>query len=364
VVDALIRPEEIYDALLDDEAFAALTARIARAVDAPSWIVGWIYNDGTQILPDAPRDWSPQLLADYAQNFAAIDPWTINAAQNIRPEAAMDISEVVSQAEWTRSTLYNEFLRPNRLELMHSVFLSGRNETGMGCFALHRESHQTPFSNFAVAGLNRVAPHFGRMLALKAKLQRLQLTEQMSQLALDALPQALFVVTTNGQILIHNHSAEMHLRNGALVRQRDGRLEIECRNADQLRAAIAAATAADGTMSSCVLLESAGGARLVASVIPRSVQGVRCAMLWLQELGDRLPPVSRQLSLLFDLTPAEAAVAELLAEGRSPAEIAAVRATSTETVRSQIKSLSGKMECRRMSEGVAAVRSIPSVTPP
>lgn len=357
----IVRTEEIYDALLDEEAFATLTSRIAAGVDAPSWIVGWVYRDGTQILPDAPRNWAPEILADYAQNFAAIDPWTVAGANNLRPNRAADIANIVSEAEWTRSVLYNELLRPNRLELMHCVFLAGQNETGMGCFALHRERHQTPFSGEAVAALDHLAPHFGRMLALKAKFQRLELIDQMSRLALDGVPQALFVVSSACRLVVHNEAAEQHLRSARVVRLRDGRLEIVGPNADRLRTAIAAATASDRVQASFVLLETGEAERLIASVVPRTVRGARCAMLWLQKLGEPLPDLGQQLGLLFGLTSAEATVAELLAEGRSPAEIAAERATATETVRTQIKSLSAKMGCRRMSEVVAIVRSIPLV---
>jgi DNA-binding CsgD family transcriptional regulator len=67
-----------------------------------------------------------------------------------------------------------------------------------------------------------------------------------------------------------------------------------------------------------------------------------------QEVG---PVLAKRLGLSL----AEAEVANLIAEGRSAAEIADERGASMHTVRNQIKAALAKTSCRRQSELVALV---------
>nr|MDA3888570.1 LuxR C-terminal-related transcriptional regulator [Allgaiera sp.] len=72
------------------------------------------------------------------------------------------------------------------------------------------------------------------------------------------------------------------------------------------------------------------------------------------------PPRSR-LGAALSLTPAEAAVALMLAEGLSPVEIADQRGTRLVTVRNQIKQAMWKADCRRQ---VDLVRRVLTLTGP
>jgi DNA-binding CsgD family transcriptional regulator len=64
------------------------------------------------------------------------------------------------------------------------------------------------------------------------------------------------------------------------------------------------------------------------------------------------------LRLLFNLSPAQANIAALLADGRSVEEIATVRAVSIETVRTQIKHLFQKTDVTRIGELVSLLARI------
>lgn len=64
------------------------------------------------------------------------------------------------------------------------------------------------------------------------------------------------------------------------------------------------------------------------------------------------------LQLLFNLSPAQANVAVLLADGRSVEEIATLRTVSIETVRTQIKHLFQKMDVTRVGELISLLARI------
>lgn len=65
---------------------------------------------------------------------------------------------------------------------------------------------------------------------------------------------------------------------------------------------------------------------------------------------------------LYDLTPAEARVAEKLAEGKVISEIALSEVISTETVRSHVKAILRKSGLSSQREFVAQLANIPSLT--
>jgi DNA-binding CsgD family transcriptional regulator len=66
--------------------------------------------------------------------------------------------------------------------------------------------------------------------------------------------------------------------------------------------------------------------------------------------------LTKRLNEVFGLTPSEAAVALLIGNGRSPADIAGERQVSVDTVRSQLKAVSAKLGCSRQAEIAAVVQ--------
>jgi DNA-binding CsgD family transcriptional regulator len=71
----------------------------------------------------------------------------------------------------------------------------------------------------------------------------------------------------------------------------------------------------------------------------------------------RIPPEA--LRIAFDVTPAEARVASLLAEGLGPSRIANILQLSTHTVRNEIKSMFLKTSTNRQSELIRLLLSFP-----
>jgi DNA-binding CsgD family transcriptional regulator len=66
---------------------------------------------------------------------------------------------------------------------------------------------------------------------------------------------------------------------------------------------------------------------------------------------------------LYGLTPAESALATLLAEGKTLQEAAGLRGVTHQTARSQLKSIFSKTATRRQSELLRLLLSLPAGWP-
>lgn len=356
-----IRSEEIYEALDGPEALAALNRRIATAIDAQSWIVGWIYKDGVQILPDATAEWSSDLLEEYARDYAHLDPWTQAQARDLRPNQVTDVSQLVPDRVWEGSVVYNEFIMPRGLDVFRALSVAAATELGMGCFAFHRGKRLGSFSDDHTRNLSGISRDLARMLGLMARIERAELRANANGAIANSVHSSILLVDNRGRILQANDAAINHLRAGDVVEDRAGRLEFRGPSATAASAAVAAASARTGVTSTSLLLAREGRPPLVATFVPKSLpDGRRCALVWLSDSMIEGRRIEKQLYDLFGLTRAEALIAEQIASGFSPTEIAEVRDAALATVRSQIKSIYAKLGCTKQTEVCALLNRLPN----
>jgi DNA-binding CsgD family transcriptional regulator len=83
-----------------------------------------------------------------------------------------------------------------------------------------------------------------------------------------------------------------------------------------------------------------------------------CAALFIRDPADAPPDRQATLSALYGLTPAEARVAEGLANGQTPAELAEHHSVTTGTLRNQLKAVFSKTGTRRQAEVVRLVLTL------
>ena len=354
-----IRSEEIYEALDGPEAFAALNRRIATAIDAQSWIVGWIYNDGVQVLPDATAEWSGDLLDEYALDYAHLDPWTEAQSRNLRPNQVTDISNLVADRVWERSVVYNEFIRPRGLDVFRAISIAGASELGKGCFAFHRGKRLPAFSQDHLRALSGISRDLGKMLSLLARIERAELRARTNEAIANSFSDAVLLVDDRRRILQANAAAIRQLRAGAVVADRAGRLEFRGNSAANAAAALTAASGRANVQSSSMLLNRDALTGLIATFIPKSIpHGRRGVLLWLSDPAHQDSSMKQRYDL-FGLTRAEALIAAQIASGQAPIEIAESRGAALGTVRSQIKSIYAKLGCTRQTEVCALLNRLP-----
>ena len=123
--------------------------------------------------------------------------------------------------------------------------------------------------------------------------------------------------------------------------------------------AVARAGGSDGRPPLMLLLSALRPAETMGAFGPRSL-----AMVLVHDLGAKQRHDPFVVASMYDLTPAEAAVAVAVAEGTQVREIARSHGVALATVRSQLHAVFAKMGVSRQSEIVGALCSLPAFGQP
>jgi DNA-binding CsgD family transcriptional regulator len=83
--------------------------------------------------------------------------------------------------------------------------------------------------------------------------------------------------------------------------------------------------------------------------------------LFITDPAGALPSLAAALKTIYQMTPAEASLAEALASGRTLKEIAAERGVTMNTVRTQLQAVTSKVGVKRQADLVRAILTGPAV---
>jgi DNA-binding CsgD family transcriptional regulator len=353
--------EEIYSALLDDDAFANLPVRLAERFGARSTVVHWHYHDGPADILAHSQYFSDEQLHRYATEFAPLDPWAQGASRH-RANHALDLESVVPPAIYERSTFYNEFIRAMGDDTYRCMGVRIENADGAGMIAIQRGKSQRSYEPELVAELSETSIHLRRLLAVRGKFAAMQRNSRKLESILDYMPQAVFVVDHAQKLTYSNTAGDALLRRGDAIAVKGGRVHGLARNSERLLKRAVELACAPAPTCSAVLLEHPRGKPLPATIVPLTACA-RQALIIVQDAAHTNAGLITQLQAFFGLTAAEAMIGTRLADGVSLPEIADMRGVSVATVRAQLKSLLQKMDCHRQSEVVAVIKGIVPVPP-
>ena len=216
-----------------------------------------------------------------------------------------------------------------------------------------------PFRGAALERLNSLYPHLVRatMFAGRASLERVRTAiETLTALGLPAA-----ALSPGGRVVLANEGFDRATHIWT-TRQGD-QLALHDRVADaQVRQALARIEQSRAPRSVPIRKAPGGPLSGVIQIIPirraaHDVFGSTAAIAVLSE-GSDAGADSLLIQSLFDLTPAEIAVARGLAAGKTPHEIALEHGRSVATVRNQLKSVMSKTGCSRQVEVVLLMQQL------
>ena len=354
-----IRTESIYEALFDDDAFARLPDVLVRSANARSGLMIWQHNDGlTQCVARSTS--SPTWFDDYAE-FAEHDPYLMLALRPQNANRVLLLNDWISPASFQKSIIYNDLIRRHGDDTVYCMGSCIASAWGAGVIGIHRGKNNPPFETTDQKRLRAVIFHAERVLRARGELRSARRAEALADGALDALGVALVVVCADGRVLHTNEMAEGVFRrlDGLIVQ--NGRLTTTEYEAEKkLSSAIAQATLKRNPAATAVTIPRACGEPAFLLTVTPLVgrMGKTAAMILFRDASKPDHSLSARLRMLFDLSNAEACVAADLANGLSPSEIAYNRGVRMNTLRTQMKSIHAKTECRRQSEFVALVRRV------
>lgn len=349
--------EAIYDAALDDDAFARLPTQLAAAIGVRSAALLAFDREGSPV-DQACGYWPESFWAQYQRDGLHVhDLWTVRTAAQRVFGRFVDTSEFVSDDEFRRSIIYNELIRAHGDDSFYCAgLLVPLDGGGLATLGVHNPQS----CRLGVSILERgeaIAPHIRRLFALRRRVEAAERRAEAAGGALDGLSTAMLVTDGHGRIVLANEAAELHLRSRAGMQMRGGRLAAsDVGTAPRFTQALG--EAAKGSDASDLALPRRDARSLLVSVCP--LPGCRgLALVLAEDPDDDRPDLARSLAALFGLTRAESTLATMLLAGASPDEVAERRDISLSTVRSQAKSLLRKTDTRRLSEALALLGHAP-----
>lgn len=232
-------------------------------------------------------------------------------------------------------------------------------------FSILARTSDGPFDLHALERVNAIKGDLGRAAFLSARLAFKQAQATTQTLAALGLPAA--VVGAAGDVMAMNDLMEaLAPRLTTLARNR---LHFSDRQANAVFVTVLEQLRQENAppCQSFPVAAQPDAPALVVHVVPvkrhaRDIFTRSSAVVVVTPVGEVGPPDLKVICGLFDLTRAEARVAQEITMGRSVEEVAASMGTTVATVRTQLKSVYRKTGVNRQSQLVALLSGIRPIT--
>ena len=356
----------LYDAALDDALWPRLCRDLADAFGGASDAIVILENDSGAQLLSPTRNFDHAAVDAYEAYYWQHDVWA-EWAFRLGMDQIHASDQHIPPGTLERTEFYADFCRPHDLyHVIGTAFSVAPGEVAL--LGVHRQRAQGPFADSPLvqAPLQALLPHLQRALRIRARLARSGMQERTTRAALDSLDTAVLLVDGRLDVVYANASA-LALFGAGLERSLHGPAGGSPRwcALPQLAQAVRQAIGAGHGKRSAAPVPSAlrlprpGAPDLCLTVAPfRPPQGQSgqrpCALVLARD--PQAPAVAiPALQQLFDLTQAEALVAQALAQGAAIDRIAADTGVSINTVRTHLHHIYDKTGTARQGELIAKI---------
>ena len=347
---------------------AALDAQVVSLIlrppspDDQGFILNCVRPDPEDCGDDAdladPDDWE---ASAYREEFFALDPFI-----DLPLHKVVALEDLLPDRELVQSDYYQHYLEPIGLFRILGVDTA---EPG-GMLARLRVSRRKSEKRFLARErklLTRLTPHLQRAIEIYAKLNRTSSERDVYAGAVEQLSVATLILDEQGRLLTANAVGKALLEQDNGLSLRDERLHIDGRDInkelqDSLRTIIRAQQQGEAAIVRALRIPRPAGqsdlglvVRPVPSAQRHEGQASPAAAVFISDPDLQESTSAQTLRELFELTPAEARLATLLARGSSLAEVSAAQNISQHTARAQLKSIFAKTGVSRQAELVRLV---------
>jgi DNA-binding CsgD family transcriptional regulator len=311
----------------------------------------------TSSLAD-PNDWE---VSAYREQFFSLDPFV-----NLPLDKVVALEDILPDQDLLSSDYYIHYLKP--IGLFRILGVDTAEPGGMlARLRFSRHASEPRFKARERDLLDRVTPHLRLAIEIYAKLNRTTSERDVYAGAVNQLSVASIILDERGRLLTTNAVGRALLDQGEGLSLRDGRLHVEGRDIDkELQQALATIIKAQlhgetSVVRALRVPRSRGRADLglVIRPVPTSQwsegQSSPSAAIFISDPDLQESTSGQILGELFDLTPAEANLATLLARGLSLAQVSSAQTISQHTARAQLKSIFAKTGVSRQAELVRLV---------
>jgi DNA-binding CsgD family transcriptional regulator len=350
----------IYEAAQDQSIWPLVTERLADLTGAEVCQIS-MFDIAAQTLANIDTRLPPEAVRNYADYWVYHNPL-------IKPGLRQPVGRLISmytlvpRDELVRTTIYNEFFAPMRLEEKLGASLIN-DSSHWAAFGIWRSAHKSAFDRSVEELLQMVVPHLQRALRCNLQLSKLATMRKASEEVLDRLQQPSLVVDALCRVLFANQAAEEILADRHSVRRdREGVLRAakhaETVALHQLVAATAAHKHDDVKCDSRRLRLMRGEGRPTLNVLvaplPKQeswlVSRQPAAVLFFFDPERFCDPTAETLRQEFGFTVAEATVALEILNGRGLKFAAQRLGVSPTTIRTHLTALFHKTATTRQAE--------------
>lgn len=313
----------------------------------------------------------PRFLGEYHRGQSAADIWMKRIDLSIGPADVVRGEDLVPESLLMGSEFLRDWLAPQGLfHCLLSVLLR-RGKTRVICAAWKGEPDGS-FADDAIEFLRREAPRLGRALKIHDIVSRIATEREAALAVLDQIPIGMIIVDHAGTVLESNRFANEILSHDDGLSVEHTGLKAHSRDTTvALHEMIARAVAGEGYATAAeadtLSLERPSGRPNLAATVCRLPLASRflgsrrrAAAIYLTDPETRLDLDIEKLRQLYKLTPAEARLAALLAQGFRLEDAATELGVSLNTVRTHLKRIFSKTETDRQADLVRLVLSGPA----
>lgn len=317
----------------------------------------------------------PDGVLAYIREYHAIDP---RAALVARLGLGQWISchHHFDDAFVARDRFYQDFLIPYGGRYVSGAKIYEDAEI-VAILGIHRGRGMQPLARHEVTLVERMGRHVSTALGMWRRQCRLLDERLLGNAVLDQLPHAVMLIDEQQRLHHANAAARQLLQANRTLRLHEGALQLispQCHHELLLalrRLRIGGEQSyRDDTPSVGRAIVRLGAPRcghfmalVISRLRPDETMGAfgqrDLAMVLVHDLRRRVPVDRFVAASIFGFTPAEAAVAVAVAEGRTPADIAAEHGVARSTIRAQLNSIFAKMGVSRQVDVAAALVSLP-----
>jgi DNA-binding CsgD family transcriptional regulator len=293
------------------------------------------------------------------------NPHTI-AAQRLPPGRARLGSSVVDPISLRRSGMYADIFVPQRIvDLVNLCHPSMHRESTVGGVAITLDSRQSRQGLEAEKRMHRLAPHLLRAVDLSFEVRRNRTAAHSLLALMNVMPTAALLLDATGRVRHFNRRADVLVSDAKkFILDSGGELKTtsaidSMRLRSAIYKAIGIAKGQEHELQEALRLECTTGGPpflILLTPLPRVLLDLWdsddsvLVLVQIIEPGSRQAEKKRLLRQAYNLTPAEAKVAALIAAGNSTPRAAEILGVTVNTVRSQLAQTFAKTGTRSQVE--------------
>ena len=359
--------EELYDGILDDEAWERSLVGISDLVSASGLLLMSCNPKTCEVFRFELPGLDAAGMSDYGQYWIHRDPRYAAGLRRPPGEAQVD-DMLVPRGVMRRSEIYNDFLRRWDIPFCIASWVL-RTPTHGVTLCIEGTRRHGPFTEEQRLRVAAVMPHLRRVLRVKDRIAKSGTRARTLLESMDRFPFGMLLLGADLSIIEASAPAREILATSDGLCEQAGRLVFR-------RSPEAQAFARTLTSHQSDSPDNEGVVVVRQFIRPGDLTVLTVPVA--PAAGEWLPPSGRYLVLMFDasrlprpsttmirrtygLTPGEARLVTALVAGGSLADIAERHGLSVQTLRSQLKSVFAKTGARTQAQLMRLVVAGPSV---